>query len=68
MRLNVFFQGFQPQSVLIVFLLSMKHSYLLTAKNTPDVNNSLYFYMVWKELLRVILCILDKNLASTKIS
>ena len=25
MRLNVFFQGFQSQSVLIVFLLSMKH-------------------------------------------
>ena len=47
-RLNAFFfEGLQPQNVpLIVFLFSKKYSYLLVAKITPDVNNSLYFYMV----------------------
>ena len=45
MRLNVvFLEGLQAQNVLIMFLFSMKHSYLLTAKTTQDVN----FYMVWK--------------------
>ena len=32
----------QQQNV-VMFLFSMRHSYLLTAKNTPDVNNSLIF-------------------------
>ena len=42
MRLDVFFEGLHPQNVLhIVFLFSMKHLQLLTAKTTPDVNNSL---------------------------
>ena len=33
-----FFEGFRPQNVLI-FLFSMKDSYLLIAKITPGVNN-----------------------------
>ena len=38
MRLNVvFLEGLQAQNVLIMFLFSMKHSYLLTAKTTQDV-------------------------------
>ena len=44
MRLNVvFLEGLQPQNVLIMFLFPIKHSYLLTAKITQDVNNSLWF-------------------------
>ena len=35
----LFFQGFQPQNVLIL-LFSTKHSYVLTVKITSDVNNS----------------------------
>ena len=34
------FKGFQPQNNLILFWFSMKHAYLLTAKITPNVNNS----------------------------
>ena len=41
MRLLVFFEALQPQTVLIMFLFSMKHSYLLKAKITHEVNNSL---------------------------
>ena len=42
MRLNVLiFEGFQPLNILILFLFSMKHSYLWTAQITPDVNDSL---------------------------
>ena len=44
----------------------MKHSYLFMAKISSDVNNSVYFYMVWKSLLQAILCMLDENLASAK--
>ena len=36
----LFFEGFQPQNVLILFLFFMKHSYLLMATVTSDVNNS----------------------------
>ena len=35
------FEGLQPQNVRIMFLFSMKNSYLLTTKITPDPNNSL---------------------------
>ena len=66
MRLNVFFQAFQTQSVLIVFLLSMKNSYLLTTENTLDVNNFLYFYMVCIKILQAIFCMLIETLASAK--
>ena len=45
----------------------MKRPYLLTAKNTPDVNNSLFLHGV-KEILEAILCMLDDNLASAKMS
>ena len=39
--LNVrFYEGLQLQNV-IMFLFSIKHSYLLTVKTTPDVNNYL---------------------------
>ena len=37
-----FVKGLQPQNVLIMFLFSMKHSYLLTAKITPDVINLIF--------------------------
>ena len=37
----LFFQGFQPQTVFVLFLFPMKHSYLKMAKITPDVNNFL---------------------------
>ena len=49
-------EGLQPQNVLIMFLLSMKHSYLLTAKTTQDVNNSFWLIHGMKELLWAILC------------
>ena len=40
--MSVFFsEGLQLHNVLIMFLFSMKHSYLLTTKITPDFNNSL---------------------------
>ena len=49
--LNVaFLEGLQPQNVLIMFLFSMKHSYLLTAKTTQDVIILSGFYMVWATL------------------
>ena len=38
MRLNVLC-SFQPQNGLIMFLFSMKHSYLLTVKSTSEVSN-----------------------------
>ena len=41
MRLNVVFKDLHPQNVLIMFLFSMNHSYVLTVKITPGVNNSL---------------------------
>ena len=34
-----FLEGLQSQNVLNMFLFSMKHSYLLTAKITQGVNN-----------------------------
>ena len=37
-RLNmVFLESLQPQNVLIMFLFTIKHSYLLTANTPPDV-------------------------------
>ena len=36
-----FFEGLQPQDVLIMLLFSMKYSYLLTVKIAPDVNDFL---------------------------
>ena len=41
MRFNVVFEDLQPQNVLIMFLFSMKHSYVLMVKITPGVNNFL---------------------------
>ena len=55
MRLNIFFQGLQPQNVLIMSLFSMKPLYLLTAKITPGANNFLQFLHDGKERLQVIL-------------
>ena len=40
-RLTVAFQDLQPQNVLIMFLFSMKHSYLLTVKIASGVKNFL---------------------------
>ena len=40
-----FLEGLQSQNVVVMFLFSMKHLNLLTAKVTPDVNKS-NFYMV----------------------
>ena len=54
MWLNVgFYEGLQPQNV--IFLFFKKHSYLLAAKTTPDVNNGM------KEVLQVIVCILEET-------
>ena len=50
MRLNVFFEGLKLQYVLIIFLFSVKHSYLLTANIVPGVNNFLYFLKAVQEL------------------
>ena len=40
--MSLFFEGFQPQNSLILLLFSMKHSYRLMAKVTPDVNNTFW--------------------------
>ena len=56
MRLLFFLEGLQPQNILNMFLFSMKHSYLLTAKTTQDVNNFFWFLNEMKELLQAILC------------
>ena len=58
-----FFEGFQLQNVLVVFLFFMKYSYLtpwylLMAKITKS--------LLMKELLLAILCLLNGNLASAK--
>ena len=37
----LFFEAFQPQNVVILFLFSLKHSYLLTMKIIPDLSNYL---------------------------
>ena len=58
MRFNiVFLEGLQPQNLIIMFLFSMKHPYLLTVKTTQDVNSSLRLLHGMKELLRAILCV-----------
>ena len=36
-----FFDSLEPQNVVIMFLFSMKHSYPLTAKIGPNVDNFL---------------------------
>ena len=41
------FEGFQPQTVLILFLFSMKNSCLLTTKMTRDITNWGYFIKGW---------------------
>ena len=57
----LFLEGLQLQNVLIMFLFSMKHSYLATAKTTQDVNNSLSFLHGIKEILLAILCMSEAN-------
>ena len=49
MKFNVVFEGLQLQYVFIMFLLSMKHSYLLMLKISPGVNNSFWFLHGMKE-------------------
>ena len=65
MRLNVvFLEILQRQNVLIMFLFSMEHSYLLMANTPPGLNDSLIF--PWYEgaaevvfgVLWAILCLL----------
>ena len=46
----LFSEGLQAQNFLIMFLFSMKNSYLFMAKSTPDINNSLWFLHGTKEL------------------
>ena len=46
-----FLEGLQPLNVLIMFVFSMKHSYLLTAKTTQNVYNFYWFLHGMKELL-----------------
>ena len=43
--MTLFFEGFQAQNVLILFLFSMKDSYLVKLKITPAVNIKLYTSM-----------------------
>ena len=58
MRFNiVFLEGLQPQNLIIMFLFSMEHPYLLTVKTIQDVNSSLKLLHVMKELLWAILCV-----------
>ena len=57
-----FLEGLQLQNVLVMLLFSMKHSYLLTAKTTQDVNNSLWFLHGLKELLYAILCMSEATI------
>ena len=49
MKFNVVFEGLQLQNVFIMFLFSMKHSYLLMVKISPRVNNSFWFLHGMKE-------------------
>ena len=44
-----FFEGLQPQNVLIKFLFSMKHSYLLTAKLLMTLIILLHDFFTWCE-------------------
>ena len=57
-----FLEGLQSENVCILFLFSMTHSYLLTAKTTRDVNNSLTFLHDMKKLLQVILCMSEATI------
>ena len=41
----LFFEGFQPQEVLILSLFSMKHYYTLKGKSFLNVNNSLRWFI-----------------------
>ena len=59
----VFFQeGLQPQNVLIIFLFSMIHSYLLIAKTTSDVNDALIFTWCERATADNSLCMLEAKL------
>ena len=62
MRLNAFFKVYSHKMFWFYsYFLFRKHSYLLTAKITLNVNKS-NFYMVWKSYYYyyyVILCMLD---------
>ena len=51
-----FMEGLQPHNIFILFLFSMKHSYLLTAKTIQDVNNFLRLLHIMKDLLQAIPC------------
>ena len=52
MKLNDFiFRRFSPQNI-ILFSFRMKHSYLLTFRLTPDVNNRGYFIKEWGYLIK----------------
>ena len=62
MSLNVVFcEGLQLQNV-IIFLISMKHKYLLTEKTT-EVNDCLEFLHRVKELMKAIVFMLEEIFA-----
>ena len=46
-----FFKGFQRQNIFIMFLFSMKNSYLLTTKTIPDVNALMQKVPKWSDTL-----------------
>ena len=51
MSLNMFKEVFQPQNVLIMFLFSMKHFYLLTGKIVFGVNPLMHNIQKWSDIL-----------------
>ena len=62
MNLNVVFcEGLQLQNV-IIFLISMKHKYLLT-EETTEVNDCLEFLHRVKELMKAIVFMLEEIFA-----
>ena len=44
----LYLEDFQPQIVFSSFLFSIKHSNLLTAKITPEINNWGYSIQGWR--------------------
>ena len=58
MRIHSFFfkKIDKAQNVLTLFICSMKHYYLLAAKNTPSINNSILLRILWiKDILILLL-------------
>ena len=64
----LFFESFQSQNVFILFLFSLKHSYLLVAKITLDINDYYFVSRKNKAIIYVLHTTFDLSLkASTKL-